>query len=1093
MSISFANSRYSSIFILLGSILTFVVLSSNICQSQSPVFQHLDSRDGLSQNTVVSVDQDDRGFIWIGTPEGLNRYDSRTFRVYHHDPKNSGSLSSDWVSCTQNDSNQTLWVGTHNGLNKYNPKTDSFQQIFHNPADQRSLSHDQITCMLRDHRGTIWVGTSAGLNQLIDPTTNRFKRYTFPDSTNHINSICQDQHGNLWLGTDNGLVRMTTGGTQYKVFRQNTSAPNCLRDNSVAALTIDSHQSLWIGTKHGELDRLNLTDESFSHFRQSISGLSSNSQDEIFCLFTDRSDKLWVGTPEGLVSLETKSLQVTHYQNDADDPKSLSDNNVFCIFQDRLGSLWFGTYYSGVNILHPDNTPFKLINHKAVGFKTINQIAEDHKHNLWIGSDGAGLAYLDRRTGTIIHYSAGADPKKSLPSLQTKTIYIDKANYTWVGMRRGGISRLDPAHKEWGSFRHDSQDSSSINSDNVYALLEDSQQRLWVLTDKGIRVFTNRQGILKPFKLNSPLAKQIDTLRCVSILEDQWHNKWVGRNGGIYIINDSSDQLRWLPFKKNSTTPSQYIFTIHQDQLGRIWVGTRKDGLKRFDEGQRKFIDYTEADGLQAKKILAIESDKMGILWLATEHGLVRFDPDRKQSLLYTATDGIIGSEFEPNSSFKGHDSTLYFGTNNGLIYFNPYAIHINEQAPTTVFTSLEVLNKPVKTGDDSNLLDSDISLTDKLTFTHQQNFFTLTFAVLNYIKPEKNQFAYKLDDIDTDWHYIQTPSITFTNLPVGHYTLLVKGANNDGIWSKKPAQIGIVILPPFWKTWWAICCYFLAGFTILYFILRSFWIRATIQREQELHRAKLDFFTNISHEIRTHLTLIIGPIDLLLHTKKEDKDVQTQLTYAKNSSTSLLKLVTELLDFRKAEAKKLPLHIAQIELISFIKNILHSFQYESKKRSIHLSFTSNSTAIRLWFDPDQFSKVIYNLLANAFKFIQDGGAIAVNVHEDLNVVKITISDNGKGISAENIKKLFVNYFQVYDFNSQNTGYGIGLALAKTITELHNGTLTVESQEAKPGVPGYTCFSIVLLKGDKHFDKEPSASPSARSDSQVKKPSPRIS
>lgn len=946
--------------------------------------------------------------------------------------------------------------------------------------------------MFQDRRGRIWIGTQAGLNQLIDPKTNQFKQYTFPGHTNTINSICEDQVGNLWLGTDDGLVRMTFDQhtVHSKLFRNKSGTPNSLRENTVTALAIDSQQTLWIGTKHGELDRLNLADESFTHFRQAIFGLSGSSHDEIFCMFTDRNGTLRIGTPEGLVNLETKSLQITRYQNDVDNPNSLGDNNIFCIFQDQQGSIWLGTYYNGINILHPDNTPFKLITSKTLVIKNINQITEDKKHNLWVGSDGGGLDYLDRRTGALTHYGAG--PGK-LPSLQTKAIFVDKAGYTWAGMRRGGISRLDPDHREWVSYHHDPKDSSSIKSDNVYAILEDSQQRLWVLTSDGVSVFNNRQGHLQPYTFNDPVQNQLDSLVGFTIQEDQWNNIWIGKRGGSYLLSSATNKLIWLPFTKTSRTPSQYITAIHQDRLGRIWAATRRDGLKRFDEHQYKFVNYSAKDGFPEISITSCESDRLGILWLTSPHGLIRYDPARKKSLLYTSSDGIIGSEFEPGASFCGHDGKLYFGTNNGLIYFDPMAIRINNQPPNVAFTSLEVANKPVQIGDSTNLLTTEISLTRQLTFTYQQNFFTITFAVLNYLKSEKNQFAYKMEGIDNEWHYLKTPSVTFNNLPAGHYTLMVKGANNDGVWSKKPAQIAITILPPLWKTWWASCIYFLSVCALLYFILRSFWLRATIRREQELHQAKLDFFTNISHEIRTHLTLIIGPIDLLLFSKKEDKEVQTQLTYAKNSSSNLLNLVTELLDFRKAEAQKLPLFIEENELVSFVKSILLSFNYESEKRNISLTFTSNKDSVLLWFDPDQFAKVIYNLLSNAFKFIQDGGEITVHIQEELNIVKISISDNGKGISEENVKKLFTNYFQVYDFDSQNTGYGIGLALAKTITELHHGVLTVESWEAKHGKPGYTRFFIVLLKGNNHFAKELLPSQPANPKNQINKPSSRIS
>ncbi|GAB4034971.1 hypothetical protein GCM10028809_42330 [Spirosoma gilvum] len=867
----------------------------------------------------------------------------------------------------------------------------------------------------------------------------------------------------------------------YKTFRHDNSNSRSLSESSVTALAIDSQHTLWVGTKHGQLDRFNGTDESFSHFQEIISPQASFKQAEILTLLSDKKGSIWIGKTNGLAQLEVGTTKVTHYQNDPNNPKSLNDNNIFAIFQDQQATLWLGTYYGGVNVLTPNNTPFKVIKAglpgKGLSFKIVSQIREDSQRNLWIGSDGAGLDFLNTQTGQIKHYGAGPNPKMELPTLQVKSVYVDREGYTWVGIRRGGISRLDPAHKEWVSYRYTSKDSSLIASDIVYALLEDSRQQFWVLTDKGISILSKKQGILKPLTGKPSRVAQIDTLKVRSILEDKEHNIWLGYSGGIYLLENGSNRLIWLPFTKNKATLSQHILCIHQDRLGNIWAGTRKDGLKRFDKTQHKFVNYTKADGLKSTIIFSIQSDPTGILWLGTEQGLTRFDPIRKSSLVYTAADNISGSEFEADASYQRADGTLYFGTNDGLVYFHPAAVRLNTQVPTVAFTSLDVLNKPITIGDETHLLSRDISQTDQLVFNYQQNFFSINFAVLNYINPEKNQYAYKLKGIDHDWHYLKNPSVTFTNLAPGHYTLLVKGANNDGVWSMKPAQIGIIVRPPFWRTWWANCLYFLAFFVVLYLILRTLWLKETLRREQDLNQAKLDFFTNISHEIRTHLTLIVGPIDMLLLNKKKDKEVQTQLTYAKNSSGNLLNLVSELLDFRKAEANQLPLRITNNDLVSFVRNSLNSFQYETEKRKINLLFSANKDAIHLWFDPDQLAKVIYNLLANAYKFIHDGGEIDVRLEEETHVVKIRITDNGKGIAKENVKNLFTNYFQVYDFDSKNTGYGIGLALAKTITELHHGTLIVESREASASRPGYTCFIVTLLKGNSHFTKEQLADP----------------
>jgi ligand-binding sensor domain-containing protein/signal transduction histidine kinase len=1074
MRISYTALRYVSVVWIVYISLLFNVLQGYSCLAQSPSFKHLDVRSGLAQNGILTIAQDTRGFMWFGTPEGLCRYDSRSFKTYENKETDPHSISSSFVSSSYYDSHQTLWFGTAKGLNKYNPQTDSFQQILHDPAVKSSLTSNTITCIYEDRRGNIWVGTKNGLNRLIDPATNRFERYFFSESTsrNAITSIAEDQEGNLWVATNDGLVRLRLDRNRVhcKTFTHERSVLASLNENFVTAVAVDSQNKLWVGTKSGDLDRYDPSTESFSHFRHITTGKTTSAHNEINCMYADKVGNIWIGTVEGIIQLESATLKVNHYQNDPDNPLSLSDNSVYSLFRDNQGSIWAGTYYGGVNAFNPDYTPFYTLKAsraaKGLSSKRANCIAEDQQHNLWIGADGEGLDYINQQTGLITHYVAGIDPVKNLPSNQIKKIYVDNDGYTWVGMRRGGLCRLDPAHRQWTTYPY----SSNKNLDNVCDVLEDSQKRFWVAAVNEIALFDRDKGTFQTFDYKNALNldSSITSARNFVLLEDKHKNMWFGGNEGVYLLRNKRTRLEWLPFDKNAQNVNSpghgVVNTIHEDIHGAIWVGTYYDGLKRFDAKRNKFVNYSKSDGLHLNAMNAIQSDNTGKLWIGTFYHLIRYDPVTKDSYYYNHSDGIPGSELQDRASYRNSTGRLYFGTNDGLLYFDPSAIHINNRPPTVIFTALEVDNKVVTIGDESNLLGKDIGLTDQLTFNYRQNFFTINFAVLNYIKSEKNQYAYKLDGLDQEWHYIKTPSITYNNLSAGEYTLLVKGANNDGVWSANPTQLRLVILPPWWRSWWAYSLYILAFGLLLYMVLRFFWLRDSFKRERELNQAKLDFFTNISHEIRTHLTLIIGPIDLLMSTRKEDKAVQKQLTYAKNSSESLLNLVSELITFRKAESSQLELRVSQNDIIPFLKNIMASFLHHSEQRNIQLYFSSNSRHIQLGFDPGQIEKVIYNLLSNAFKFMSNGGDIRIDVEEKEEWVAIAISDTGRGISPENVKKLFTNYFQVHDYGTQNTGYGIGLALSRKIAELHGGTLTVESREARNGENGFTCFTLMLQK-----------------------------
>ncbi|MBD2755260.1 hybrid sensor histidine kinase/response regulator transcription factor [Spirosoma validum] len=1069
------SSRINFIFLLYSIILW------SCCLAQTPVFHFFDIQSGLAQNTVLSITQDARGFLWFGTPEGLSRYDSRSFKTYTNDPTNPTSISYNRISSSLSDTHHTLWIGTFKGLNKYKPESDSFQRYFHDPENKKSLSNDRIFCLYEDRKGTKWIGTDNGLNRLVNDNLNKFERYLYseikPTAPNQamirINGICEDQQGNLWLATNTGLIRMTftKTGIGYKTFTHQANKSNSLIENSVSAVICDQHNKLWIGTKSGKIDSYDPVNESFIHWPNLTPGLST--YNEINCMQLDKQGRIWIGTLQGAIRLNPISMEVTEYQNDPRNSQSLSDNSIFVIFEDNQQSIWLGTYISGVNVLYPTFTPFKTIEQskpaRGITHRAVSSIREDQRQNFWININSTSLDYVNLQTGLLANYRVDNRFRRYLPSKLIKTVFVDKSGYTWVGTQRGDLSRISPNHRQWMLYPTNHQDSASGNENTMRAILEDSQQRFWVTFGREIDLFDQEKGSLRRYHRFTNQVALSDIL-----LEDSHKNIWIGGKGGMCLLKDKSTRFCWIPFTINvrAGDAPEWVNCMHEDRYGRLWLGTSYGGLKLYDAKKNTFVDYNFTSDLSRTRITSIESDAANSLWLGTYRGLIRFNVGTKRSQQYTRSDGLAGSEIMPNASYRATNGELYFGTNKGLVYFNPADIKLNQYPPPVVFTGLEVANKAVSINDKTHLLNLDISQTDQIRFSYQQNFFTLTFAVLNYIKPEKNQYAYKLEGLDQEWHSIKAPSITYNNLPYGTYTLLVNGANNDGIWNPNPTKLSLVILPPWWKSWWAYSLYGILAVVVLSVILRYYWLRGRIKQEHLLNQAKLDFFTNISHEIRTNLTLITGPIDRLLSLEKDNPELQKHLTYAKSNSDRLLTLVTELLDFRKAESNELQLYVSQNKVTSFLKNSITSFQHLAEKRNVNLIFSAKPEHLVLWFDPNQLAKVIYNLLSNAFKFMSDGGTIEISVKETEHWVAITVSDTGRGVSEETIKKLFTNYFQGYNQGETNTGYGIGLALSRRIAELHGGTLTVESQEARNGNNGFTCFTLALRKGHHHFTRE---------------------
>lgn len=1040
--------------------------------AQHLVFNHLNVDNGLSQNSVLCMAQDKKGFIWLGTRSGLNRYNSHDFTIYKPASGNSHSISNPYILSLLADSKGRLWAGTVSGLNLYNAGKNNFERMV-NTADKNSISHNTVTCLYEDRQGRIWAGTSNGLNLFTGQPPFVFTRFFAsgkPDGLagNEIRSIYQDGSGDIWVGTTTGLTRITeqAGRFTFKSY-YHTDAPGSLGDDFITTIAGDNNHTIWIGTQHKGINRFEPATQTFTRFEHDNN--KGPAHNTIRKIVADNTGKLWIGTLEGLSIYTPGDNRFTSYQHDPGNQQSLSQNSIYSIMQDAVGSVWIGTYYAGVSIAYSHTTPFTLYRSSgqpgSISSNIISGLAEDAKHNLWIGTEGGGLNYFNRQTGSFISYKNDPQNAGSISSNLVKTVTLDANGNVWAGTHLGGLNLLTPSSTQFAHFRHNAADSSSIASDDVISLVTDSHNRLWIGTDRnGLDLFNREQQRFVHYTAQAPAPYTICGNMIKTIFEDSRHNIWVGTGAGICVLrnNASSFQSYFRKEGNNQRLQSDYINCITEDSQGQVWVGTYVGGLSRFNEQQQSFETFTEKDGLPSNNIIGIVPDSSGLLWLSTDNGLSRFDSKTHSCKNYNIDDGIAGNEFNNNAFFKDKAGELFFGSINGLTSFFPSNISLNNDVPPVVFTGLRLFNQPVAIDGKDQLLHQAIDYTPGITFTHDQNIFTLEFALLNYIKPYKNRYAYQLEGFEKDWNYVSTNSATYTNLAPGDYTLLVKAANNDGIWTSRYARMQIHVLPPVWRTWWAWCVYVLLASLILSAFIRFFWIRAKLRQEHALHQLKLNFFTNISHEIRTHLTLIMGPVEKLLHSRKADAPLQQQLEQVSSNSRRLLRLVTELMDFRKADTRHLQLHLQPYDMPVFLQQVLETFSELAASRHIQLTFNTTETALPVLFDQEQMEKVFFNLLSNAFKFTPDGGCIAVAIQQVQQTVHITVTDNGRGIAPQHLHRLFDNYFQVNDHGIQNTGYGIGLALAKNIVELHKGQLTVQSKPAVAGEPGSTCFTVVL-------------------------------
>ncbi|MFT3936603.1 MAG: two-component regulator propeller domain-containing protein [Chitinophagaceae bacterium] len=1033
-------------------------------KAQPPAFHHLTVENGLSQNAVIAIGQDDRDFIWIGASNGLNRYDGYRFKLYQSRTNDTATLNSNGVLCILGDSKKNLWVGTNNGLNKYLPLADKFERI-HTPLKKAVT----FQCLYEDKKGRVWAGTTGGLFLIKTGNNDALEPVSLPainDSlqTFSIRAILEDHNGYLWVGTSQGLFMFTKPETTapYTFFRSDARNPHSISGDVITSIEEDRQGRIWIGTHTNGLNQYDSRTGIFKRFfhQSAASALINNN---IRKLLVDKEGHIWVGTQEGISVLDDQGNNLYTFQQNDENAESLSQNSVHSLFQDAMGNMWAGTYFGGVNYSYALNTQFFVLRKKDqpnyLNNNVISSIVEDEKKNLWIGTEGGGLNYYDRSNGRFDNYKFSPTDAGSIGSNLVKFVYRDWQGQIWAGTHGGGLNLFDPIKKDFKKFLFRENDPTSLNEE-ILSVFEDSKARLWVGATFGTKLFTKTLQGLEP--VNAAFTQRPPfNFTATHFLEDDKGRLWMSTTDGLYIMEGEQ-------FRKIS---GDGVNCIVQNKNAEIWVGIQQGGLAKYNEKAQRLDYYNQPDKIGNRNILGILEDDQQNLWLSSDKGLLKYNPKLEQLQVFAVSDGLAGNAFNYNSFFKDSKGEFFFGGFNGITHFFPEKIQSNPKAGRIVFTGLKLFNETVSPGDSTGILKQSMSNLADLTLKHNQDVITIEFALLNFIKSNKNTYAYKLDGYDKEWIYTSTPQASYTNLPSGNFTLFVKGANNDGVWSDTIA-LNVQLLPPFWLTWWAYSLYVLASLGIVFLVLRYFFLGALLKKEEEMHQVKLNFFTNVSHEIRTHLTLIMAPVEKMMSSGEANSFTIQQLGAVKQNANRLLKLVSELMDFRKAETDHLKLSVQEYDLYPFLEEVFSSFRDISVKKGIATSIVYNGDDLPLYFDKEQLEKVFFNLIANAFKFTPEHGRVWLEVIEKEKEVIIKVADNGRGIAPEYVDKVFTNFFQVDDHGVQNTGYGIGLALAKNIVLLHKGAITVESNPPTNNEEGRTVFSVSLLKGNKHFDAD---------------------
>lgn len=1103
-------------------------------------FEHISINEGLSQGTVRCIFQDSRGFMWFGTQDGLNRYDGLQFKKYKHEPDDTTSLKNNTIFSICEDNQGKLWIGTEIGLDLFNRETETFTHF--NNSSQIPYPFDGYTIwsLYADAEDVLWIGTNgAGLYKLDLLNWKNVVKVLLPifqqpeNHTSNIDSIkidnatsfLKDKSGNFWAGNFSGLMKFDNETKTFSSFLIKKSDSHYW---FARAICEDKQGNLWIEAGKAlhfipfNSDKaINFQTQPFisTHFYKYPSYLRD--WKNLGPLLVDRLNTVWIGTRFGPVNFNPQTEQFTLYQNEPDKPHSFHGNQVKSIFEDRSGVVWFGSFEDGINKCYPNQVKFTRVKHEpglanSLSHNFVMAIYEDDSGTLWVGANGLNKIVRNQNRYSppqFTHYQHDNNNPNSLSGNDIRSIIKDKSGMLWIGTFQKGLNKFNPQTGDFTVYKHDPENPNSISDNNVWIIHKDKSGELWLGTRNGLNKFIRETESFVYFHHESqaPENPNHDWITCIA--EDDSGIFWLGTNGGGLkrfdprLTANAPDKFAYFKHDPNNlnSLSDERIRSLLIDQSGFLWIGTASGSLDKFDSKQNIFTHFNEKDGFPGSAINGILEDGAspdgagGNLWISTNNGFFRFNPETKTLRSFDTRDGLQGLEFNGGSYFKSPKTgEMFFGGTNGFNSFFPKDIKDNPYAPQIVITDFQISNQSVPVG--SPYLPNSITESREIIVPHNERVLSFEFAALHYPRPEKNEYAYKMEGLDEDWNYIGHRNFTtFTNLAPGQYTFRVKGSNCDGLWNETGTSLRIIVTPPWWRTWWAYILYFLFTAAIIGAYIRFSINRALLKRElvlkqkhaeklEELDQMKSNFFANISHEFRTPLTLILGPLERLLAGSFEIQ-VKKQFNLMLRNGQRLLRLINQLLDLSKMEAGRMALRTRAENIVKLVNSTVLFFSSMAEQKEIRLSFQATQELIEVYVDRDKLEKIFTNLLSNAFKFTSEEGEISVTIKTsrddaihllsaasewkkkwESDFVEISVADTGTGIPPERLDKIFNRFYQVGDSATREQGgTGIGLALTKELVELHHGEIIVNSPlpggKAKQG----TMFTVRFPLGKDHL------------------------
>ncbi|MFK2542579.1 two-component regulator propeller domain-containing protein [Bacteroides fragilis] len=1043
---------------------TFCVLAcffiTIFCQAQSVeehyYFKNLSIRNGLSQNTVNAILQDRKGFMWLGTKDGLNRYDGLSFRKFKHDAANPRSIGNSFITSLYEDFNGNIWVGTDAGVYIYYPEKEAFEE-FDCQSLEKTRIERSVSMIAGDKQGRVWIAVEAQGMFCYDARQKLLRNYPLSEISSNIKCFTFDSGGTLWLGFyGDGLYYSKDNLATVHPYGSPEDGKREFEGGVITKIVQGNYNCLYIGSVKEGVSELNLTS---GQVRNLLA--IDESGESIFCrdLLPYSDNELWIGTESGIYIYNLRTAQFIHLRASLYDSYSLSDNAIYALYKDREEGLWIGSYFGGVDYYPRQYTYFAKYYPKNIANslhgKRVREFCRADDGTLWIGTEDGGLNHFNPKTKEFHFF----EPSAGFTNIHG--LCMD-GSHLWVGTFSKGLRVIDTRTGVVLRTYTEGHTPHSLNDNSIFSICRTSAGEIYLGTLFGLLRYNRTQD-------NFDCIPELNGKFVYDIKEDSYGNLWLATYAnGAYCYDVSARRWKNYVFdaEDEKSLPYDKVLSVFEDSYRQIWLTTQGGGFCLFHPDTETFTRYGLKDGLPNDVVYQIVEDDDRFLWLTTNNGLVRFDPKTMEMKVFSTANGLPTNQCNYRSGFKDEAGNIYLGSINGFVAFDPRTFAENRQVPAVAITDFLLFNKEVSVGETDSPLKSSITFSDKVVLTADQNSFSFRIAALSYQAPRMNKLMYKLEGFDEGWLTIgESPLVTYSNLGYGDYVFKVKASNSDGVWNEQETSLHLSILPPFYLSGWAYCFYvlFFMGClvcVIFYFKRRNYRKQhrqmemLEQEKEREVYHAKIDFFTNVAHEIRTPLTLIKGPLENIILKKEVDSETKEDLYIMKQNTERLLNLTNQLLDFRKTETRGFRLNFTECDVVAVLRETYFRFTSLAKQKGLDFILELPQECFMADVNQEALTKIISNLLNNGVKYAST--YLRISLETDEKVFHIRTFNDGEMIPDTMKEEIFKPFVRLDKEDEVTTGTGIGLALSRSLAELHQGSLMMEKGEE------VNCFCLTL-------------------------------